>query len=140
MSYVYDAEALHRYICAACNMPERFQYPELFAGIGKAVDGHLVGAFTVKGLGGGVYEFSGAITAPSAMRWADFSVMKKYLVETLNPSAVLAFSADSNTKAHRFLRAFGFKPCGSVNNYYGDGKTALMFQMTLESAIRSVAT
>jgi len=132
-AYEYDAVRLQEYIQRACGLDGAVKYPDLYAGIGKLVGGEVVGAFTVKGISGGVYEFAGAVSSPFALRRSDYAVMVDYLRNKLKPRAVIAFSAASNVKAHRFLAAFGFTPCGIVDGYFGPEKNALIFQLGIDS-------
>lgn len=131
MIYCYDGQLLHTYICHASGIHETAP-PDLYAGIGKIVKNRLVGAFTLRGLAGKVYEFSGAVTNPRAMRGQDYATMLRYLAKGADADAVIAFTNTRNLSAQRFLNKMGFIASGRVMNYYGAGKDAVLYQMDLD--------
>lgn len=130
MTYIYDAQAIHDFIKDACGQPrEVIRHKDLFSGIAKTLNGRIVAGFTLKGIGGRVFEFSGAAVTPMALRKDDYLVMLRYLAH--GADAVIAITRIGNVKARLFLSKIGFFVCGNVQNYWGDGETALMFQLDI---------
>ena len=137
MTYIYDAQKIHDFIKDTCGQPrEVIRHKDLFSGIAKTVNGRIVAGFTLKGIGGRVFEFSGAAASPMALRKDDYLVMLRYLAH--GADAVIAFTSHENVRARLFLNKIGFLVCGNVRNYWGDGETALMFQLDIAKTRKTV--
>ena len=131
MSYCFDGQKLHAYICAAAGLPAK-ELSDEYAGVGKIANGQLVGAFTLRGLSGRVYEISGAVTRPHLLRLEDYRVMLEYLSASAAwGDAVIAFTETNNLRAQRILKRLWFGQCGKVQNFYGKNRHALLFELDL---------